>query len=142
MSSIAIGYYRLSLAILCCQACFDQLYYILIIPAIRPAVVLHVVVFYYPGLLLRFCMGNMSRAILTIYQVVVKGYHECPFAVEIQKKRGDCSNALKVIDDRSQLGHRKRELVALWASIACYYISPCKAFLFYLPKNMEINDNR
>ena len=48
---------------------------------------------------------------MTIYQVVLKGYHECPFAVEIgerfvtQKKRGDCGNALKVGDDRGQLGH-------------------------------------
>ena len=63
----------------------------------------------------------MSRAILTINQVVVKGYHECPFAVEVgkrfvtQKKRVDRGNALKVIDDRGQLGHLQRELVSpLW----------------------------
>ena len=37
---------------------------------------------------------NMSKVILTIYNVVVKGYHECPFSVEFgellvaQKKRG------------------------------------------------------
>ena len=60
----------------------------------------------------------MSRAILTISLVEVKGYHECPFAVEIgerfvaQKKRGDRGNALKVINDRCQLGHLQRELVA------------------------------
>ena len=39
----------------------------------------------------------MSRTILTINQVVVKEYHECPFAVKIgerfvaQKKRGSRS---------------------------------------------------
>ena len=61
---------------------------------------------------------EMSRAILTIYQVVVKGYHEGPFAIEIdeqfiaQKKRGDRSHVLKVIDDHDQLGHLKRELFA------------------------------
>ena len=48
----------------------------------------------------------------------MKGYHERPFGVEIderfvaQKKRGDRGNALKVIDDRGQLGHLQRELVA------------------------------
>ena len=44
----------------------------------------------------------MSEVILTTYNVVVKGYHECPFSVELgewflaQKKRGDRGNALKV----------------------------------------------
>ena len=63
----------------------------------------------------------MSQVILTINQVVVKGYHECPFAVEVgerfvaQKKRGDRSNVLKVTDDHGQLGHLQRELVSpLW----------------------------
>ena len=63
----------------------------------------------------------MSRTILTINQVAIKGYYKCPFAVEIgerfvaQKKRGDRGNALKVIHDRGQLGHLQRELVApLW----------------------------
>ena len=38
---------------------------------------------------------NMSEVILTIYNVVVKGYHECLLSVELgecfvaQKKRGD-----------------------------------------------------
>ena len=46
----------------------------------------------------------MSQVILTIYQVVVKGYHDFPFAVEIgerfisQKKRGDHGNVLRVIN--------------------------------------------
>ena len=41
---------------------------------------------------------------LTIYQVAVIGYNECPFAVNVgelfvaQKKKADCRNALKVID--------------------------------------------
>ena len=64
---------------------------------------------------------NMSEVILTIYNVVVKGYHECPFSVELdecfvaQKKRGDCGNALKVLHTsrgRGQLGHLQRDLVA------------------------------
>ena len=55
----------------------------------------------------------MCQAVLTIYQLVVKGYHECQFAVEVgerfvaQKKKGDRGNALKVIDKmhaRGQLG--------------------------------------
>ena len=67
---------------------------------------------------------NMSEVILTIYNVVVKGYHECPFSVELgecfvaQKKRGDRGNALKVLDTirvRGQLGHLQRDLEApLW----------------------------
>jgi len=64
---------------------------------------------------------NIRPVILTIQQVVVKGYHECPFSVEVgerfiaQKKRGDRRNVLKVVNtihDRGQLGHLQRELVA------------------------------
>ena len=46
---------------------------------------------------------SMSEVILTIYNVVVKGYHECSFSVELgeciiaQKKRGDRGNVLKVL---------------------------------------------
>ena len=46
----------------------------------------------------------MCQVILTMQQVVVKGYHECPFSVEVgerfvaQKKRGDRGNVLKVVD--------------------------------------------
>ena len=41
----------------------------------------------------------MCQAVLTVYQVVVKGYHECPFAVKVgerfaAQKKGDCGNAL------------------------------------------------
>ena len=45
----------------------------------------------------------MRQVVLTIYQVVVKRYQECPFDVEVgepfvaQKKKGDHGNALKVI---------------------------------------------
>ena len=28
----------------------------------------------------------MCQAVLTIYQVVVKGYHECPFAVKVEER--------------------------------------------------------
>ena len=118
MSSIAIEYHWLSFAV----KQIVSINYLSIIPAIRPALVLHVVVFNCPGLLpLIREISNMSLVILTINQVVVKGYHECPFAVEVgkrfiaQKKRGDCSNALKVIDDRGQLSHFQRQLVSpLW----------------------------
>ena len=51
--------------------------------------------------------------------MVVKGYHECPFSVEVgeqlitQKKKGDLGNALKVINkmrDHGQLGFRSTTL--------------------------------
>ena len=58
---------------------------------------------------------------LVISDVVVKGYHECLFSVDIgdkfvaRKKRGDRGNAFKVTDHRGQLGHLQRDLVApLW----------------------------
>ena len=64
----------------------------------------------------------MSQVKLIIFEVVVKGYHECSFAVSvgekyIRRKRGDRGPALKVLDedDRGQLGHSQRELVpVLW----------------------------
>ena len=28
----------------------------------------------------------MCQAVMTIYQVLVKGYHECPFAVEVSER--------------------------------------------------------
>ena len=46
----------------------------------------------------------MCQVILNIQRVVVKGYHECSFSVEVserfvaQKKRGDRGNVLKVVD--------------------------------------------
>ena len=60
----------------------------------------------------------MCQVILTMQQVTVKGYHECPFSVEVgkrfvaQEKRGDRGNVLKVVDsihDRGQLGLLQRE---------------------------------
>jgi len=62
----------------------------------------------------------VCQVILTIQQVVVKEYHECPFSVEVgkrfvaQKKRRDHGNALKVVDtihDHGQLGHLQWEFV-------------------------------
>ena len=55
--------------------------------------------------------------------MVVKGYHECSFAVSVgeryivQKKKGDRAPAVKVIDKngQGQLGHLQHELVpVLW----------------------------
>lgn len=58
---------------------------------------------------------------LQIFNVVVKGYHECLFSVQVgerftaQKKRGDRGNAFKVMGDQGQLGHLQRDLVSpLW----------------------------
>ena len=60
----------------------------------------------------------MCQVILNIQRVEVKGYHECPFSVEVgerfvaQKKRRDRRNVLKVVDsihNRGQLGLLQRE---------------------------------
>ena len=58
---------------------------------------------------------------LTICNCMVKGYHKCLFNVKvgekfgIRKKKGERGNALRVVNDRGQLGHLKSELVApLW----------------------------
>ena len=82
-----------------------------------------------------FCRGfctnnqrNMCQVALTIYQVVVKGYHRCPFAADVkqrffaQKKKGDCGNTLKVINK-------------------IHHISFVDVFLFF-KKNLQIDDNR
>ena len=70
MSSIAIEYHWLSFAV----KQIVSINYLPIIPAIRPALVLHVVVFYCPGLLpLIREISNMFLVILTVNQVVVKG---------------------------------------------------------------------
>lgn len=52
---------------------------------------------------------------------VVKGFHECSFTVDIgdefftEKKHGSKGRAIKITNDRGQLGHLQRELVAfLW----------------------------
>ena len=48
---------------------------------------------------------KMSQVKLTIFEVVVKGYHECSFAVSvgekhiIRRKGGDRGPALKVLDE-------------------------------------------
>ena len=55
---------------------------------------------------------KMSQVKLTIFEVVVKGYHECSSAVSVgekyivRTKRGDRGPALKVLyeNDRGQLG--------------------------------------
>ena len=67
-------------------------------------------------------MSDRAEVKLTILEAVVKGYHECSFAVHVgdkfvvKQKRGDRVPALRVTDDdRGQLGHLQRELVTvLW----------------------------
>ena len=58
---------------------------------------------------------------LTILEAIVKGYHDCSFAVGvgekfiIKRKRGDRDPGLKVTDDgRGQVGHLQRELVPVF----------------------------
>ena len=65
-------------------------------------------------------MAEAQRTTLVVH-AIVKGYHECPFEVELgdkfslNRKRGDRGKALKVIDGRGQLGHIQKELVGpLW----------------------------
>ena len=67
-------------------------------------------------------MPDRAEVKLTILEGVVKGYHECSFAVRVgdkfvvKQKRGDRGPALRVTDDdRGQLGHLQRDLVTvLW----------------------------
>ena len=67
-------------------------------------------------------MSDRAEVKRTILEAVVKGYHECSFAVlvgdkfVVKQKRGDRGPALRVTDDdRGQLGHLQRELVTvLW----------------------------
>ena len=65
-------------------------------------------------------MSDRAEVKLTILEAVVKGYHNCPFAVRVgdkfvvKRKRGDRDPALRVADDdRGQLGHLQRELVTV-----------------------------
>ena len=65
-------------------------------------------------------MSDCAEVKLTILEAVVKGYHECFFAVRVgdklvvKQKRRDRGPALRVIDDdRGQLGHLERELVTV-----------------------------
>ena len=67
-------------------------------------------------------MLNRAEVKLTILEAVVKGYHECSFAVRVgdkfvvKQKRGDRGPAVRVTDDdRGQLSHLHRERVTvLW----------------------------
>lgn len=64
----------------------------------------------------------MERTVLLYANV--KGYHECPFKVTIgekfhvSRKTGERGDALRVYDQRGQLGHIQKELVGvLWPLI-------------------------
>ena len=66
-------------------------------------------------------MSDRAEVKLTILEAVVKGYHECSFAVRVgdkfvvKQKRGDRGPARRVDDDRGRLGHLQRDLVTvLW----------------------------
>ena len=68
----------------------------------------------------------MCQDVLTIYQVVLKEYHKCPFDIKVgerlvaKTKKGDHGNALKVIDemhDRGQLDYCQRDLDDLAAPL-------------------------
>ena len=59
----------------------------------------------------------MAKQVELSVRCVVKGYHECPFEVNVGeifyafKKRGGRGNAFRVTNDRGQLGHLQIELV-------------------------------
>lgn len=64
---------------------------------------------------------EMAKQVELSIRCIVKGYHKCPFEVNIGekfyalKKRGQRGNAFKVTNDRGQLGHLQIELVSpLW----------------------------
>ncbi|XP_068741732.1 uncharacterized protein [Montipora capricornis] len=58
----------------------------------------------------------MAKQVELSVRCVVKGYHECPFEVNVGeifyafKKRGERGNAFRVTNDRGQLGHLQIEL--------------------------------
>ena len=62
---------------------------------------------------------EMAKQVELSIRCVVKGYHECPFEVNIGekfyafKKRGERGNAFKVTNDRGQLGHLQIEMCRL-----------------------------
>ena len=69
-------------------------------------------------------MSDRAEVKLTILEVVVKGYHECSFAIRVgdkfvvKQKRGDRGPALRVTDDDyNQLGHLQRDLVSMKHSL-------------------------
>ena len=78
-------------------------------------------------------MSDRAEVKVTILEAVVKGYHECSFAVRVgdkfvvKQKRGDRGPALRVTDDdRGQLGHLQRELVTvLWPSYMWCNVKEC-----------------
>ena len=53
----------------------------------------------------------MAKQVELSVRCVVKGFHECPFEVNVEeifyafKKRGERGNAFRVTNDRGQLGH-------------------------------------
>ena len=59
----------------------------------------------------------MAKQVELSVRCVVKGYHECPFEVNVGeifyafKKRGERGNAFRVTNDRGQLGHLQIELM-------------------------------
>ena len=63
----------------------------------------------------------MLQVKLTIFEVVVKGYHECSFADSVgekyivRRKRGHRGPVLKVLDEngRGQLGHLQCKLASV-----------------------------
>ena len=55
---------------------------------------------------------NMSEVILTIYNVVVKGYHECPFSVEL----GECFVAQKKEGRSRERAKSSRHNTWSWAT--------------------------
>ena len=64
---------------------------------------------------------EMAKQVELSIRCVVKGYHECPFEVNIKekfyafKKGGERGNAFKVTHDWGKLGHLQIELVSpLW----------------------------
>ena len=70
-------------------------------------------------------MSDRAEVKLTILEAVLKGYHECSFAVRVgdkfvvKQKRGDRGPARRVDDDRGQLGHLQRDLV----TVLCYIVN-------------------
>ena len=72
-------------------------------------------------LLRSLLVPEMAKQVELSVRCVVKGYHECPFEVNVGeifyafKKRGKRGNAFRVTNDRGQLGHLQIELVGpLW----------------------------
>ena len=74
----------------------------------------------------------MAKQVELSVRCVVKGYHECPFEVNVGeifyafKKRGERGNAFRVTNDRGQLGHLQIELVGpLWPYYSAIFPFGC-----------------